>query len=99
MADPRGQEFDIVIIGTGFGGTMTALTLAEKLKQRKKGPLKILMLERGTWWTTPVSTIQDKNIRTPDLLKAKAQPFQYWSSIEHFKGFIDIILRCVRRRG
>jgi choline dehydrogenase-like flavoprotein len=36
----------IVVIGTGFGGSMMALSLAERLKD---GEGKILMLERGTW--------------------------------------------------
>lgn len=29
------QEYDVVVISTGFGGTMTALTIAEKLKDKK----------------------------------------------------------------
>src|SRR5262245_41989456 len=56
------------------------------------------MLERGTWWTTPVSTVQDKAIHTSEFLKQRKQPVQFWSSPNHFKGFIDIFLRCVRRR-
>jgi choline dehydrogenase-like flavoprotein len=87
---------DVAIIGSGFGGTMTALTLAQRLQD--KNP-KILMLERGTWWTTPVSTVQDKGVATYDFLKTKhQQPVQFWSSVEHFKGIIDIFLRCTRRK-
>ena len=48
-----GFDYDLVIIGSGFGGTMTALTLAEKLQAQRP---RLLILERGTWWTTPVST-------------------------------------------
>src|SRR5436190_14364687 len=95
----------VVIIGTGFGGTMTGLTLARKFKKENDAhpdqPHKtILMLERGTWWTTPVGTVQDKEVRTYDFLhKEKKQPVQYWSSQNHFKGFIDIVTRCLRRGG
>ncbi len=88
-------DYDLVIIGSGFGGTMTALTLAEKLQGQKP---RILMLERGTWWTTPVSTVQDKMVATYDFLRTThKQPVQFWSSVEHFKGLIDLFLRCVRR--
>lgn len=88
-------DYDVVIIGSGFGGTVTALTLAEKLQSRKP---QVLMLERGTWWTTPVSTVQDKMVATYDFLKTThKQPVQLWSSVEHFRGLIDLFLRCVRR--
>ena len=40
------MNFDAIIIGTGFGGTIAATKLAAKGK-------KVLMLERGTWWVTP----------------------------------------------
>jgi choline dehydrogenase-like flavoprotein len=95
----------VVIIGTGFGGTMTGLTLARKFKKENDAhpdqPRKtILMLERGTWWTTPAGTVQDKEVKTYDFLhKDKKQPVQYWSSQNHFKGFIDIVTRCLRRGG
>ncbi len=56
------------------------------------------MLERGTWWTTPVGTVADKEAKTYDFLVEHGQPVQYWSSVEHFRGFVDIFLRCLRRR-
>jgi cation diffusion facilitator CzcD-associated flavoprotein CzcO len=51
------MDYDVIIIGTGFGGTMTGLSLAHAFPK-----LKILMLERGTWWTTPIGTVQDKEV-------------------------------------
>jgi choline dehydrogenase-like flavoprotein len=90
------HDHTVVIIGTGFGGTMTAIPLAQAFKDRGKGET-ILMLERGTWWTTPVSTVQDKEIKTAEFLANKQQPVQYWSAQNHFRGFIDIFSRCFRR--
>jgi choline dehydrogenase-like flavoprotein len=92
------SDYTTVIIGTGFGGTMTGLSLAQVYADRKKNET-ILMLERGTWWTTPVGTVQDKEGKTFDFLRGKGQPVQYWSSAENFRGFIDLVLRCVRRPG
>src|SRR6266851_1960888 len=88
---------DVVVIGSGFGGTMTALSLAREFKNRGKDET-ILILERGTWWTTPVGTVQDKEVKTEAFLRSNGQPVQFWPSVEHFKGFIDIFLRCVRRK-
>lgn len=90
------MDHTVVVIGTGFGGCMTALPLAGKFKQRNKGET-ILMLERGTWWTTPVGTVQDKEVAAYDFLKSKSQPVQFWSAQNHFRGFIDLFTRCFRR--
>src|SRR3954469_21090085 len=86
---------DIVIIGSGFGASMTGLTLARAVGKNKK----ILMLERGTWWTTPVSTVQDKDGANYDTLSKAGEPVQYWSSQNYFRGFIDLFTRCYRRPG
>lgn len=98
MASNAGRvHYDVVVIGSGFGGTMVALSLARKLKGTGK---KILMLERGTWWTTPVGTVQDKEVKTADFLKKqKEQPVQFWPSMDHFKGLLDILIRCARYEG
>lgn len=134
---PSAFDADVVVIGSGFGGTMTALTIAHKLhppalrdaqnklktllkddpegkqpatqdqqkvvkelveRLRGSGELRrIIILERGTWWTTPVATLQDAKIVTPKFLKDRNQPVQYWSSLDHFKGLIDLFTRCLRR--
>ncbi len=62
MEQSARQHYAAVIIGSGFGGTMTALPLAQEFKRRGQGE-KTLILERGTWWTTPVGTVQDKELR------------------------------------
>lgn len=95
---PKHEHYDVVIVGSGFGGTMTGLSLARKFQERNKGET-ILMLERGTWWTTPVGTVQDKEVNTYAFLQEKGQPVQYWSTVDHFKGMIDLFLRCLRRQG
>ncbi|MGI8845449.1 MAG: GMC family oxidoreductase [Thermoleophilaceae bacterium] len=89
-------HYEVVVIGSGFGGTMTALPLADKFKKRDKKE-KVIILERGTWWTTPISTVQDKEIKTADRLVENKQPVQFWSSQNHFRGFIDLFTRCFRR--
>jgi len=96
---PPSERYDMVVIGSGFGGTMTALWLTHKLNERGGNkptptPLRILMLERGTWWTTPTETVQDKQVKTRDFLIAKGQPVQEWSSMNDFRGMTDLLGRC-----
>jgi choline dehydrogenase-like flavoprotein len=97
-------HYAVVVIGTGFGGTMTALPLARHLQewnaQHPTSKRTVLLLERGTWWTTPVSTVQDKEVKTYDFLaNENRQPVQHWAPQNHFRGFIDFITRCRRRPG
>jgi len=42
------KDYTVMVIGTGFGGSMTALSLAHKLKEEKRKDVNVLMLERGT---------------------------------------------------
>ncbi len=94
---PEASHYTVVVIGTGFGGTMTALPIAREFVRRNKGET-ILMLERGTWWTTPVGTVQDKEVKTYDFLSQNTQPVQFWSTPNHFSGFLDIFTRCFRHQ-
>lgn len=87
----------VVVIGSGFGGTLAALPLAREFRDRKKGET-VLILERGTWWTTPVPTVQNREVETYGFLRSKGEPVQYWSSTENFRGFIDLYTRCFRRK-
>jgi choline dehydrogenase-like flavoprotein len=93
-----GAHFDLVVIGSGFGGTLTALAVAYNMEERAgkspAAPLRILMLERGTWWTTPTETIQDKQVKTRDFLIRKGQPTQEWSSLNDYRGMLDLVRRC-----
>src|SRR5215213_10199296 len=95
--DEGREHYSAVVIGSGFGGTLTALPLARAFKERDQGE-RLLVLERGTWWTTPVETVQDKRVAALKFLQDHGQPVQCWSSAENFRGFLDIFTRCVRRK-
>ena len=67
--DVTKQHWDAVVIGTGFGGSMTALKLAE-------AGLSVLVLERGRWvdrddsaWDTHAIHVEQK-YRSPSPFEA-----------------------------
>ncbi len=93
---PQRPEYDVVVIGSGFGGAMTSLRIARAFKDRALDET-VHILERGTWWTTPVGTVADPQVQTFDYLRQKKQPVQFWSSRNDFRGAIDLFTRCLRR--
>jgi cholesterol oxidase len=76
-------DFDVVIIGSGFGATVLALDQSAKGKS-------IMILERGVWWLTP--ELSAENPMNP-FLKARptTQPVQYWPRPDHRSGLIDLL--------
>jgi cholesterol oxidase len=80
------MDYDAIVIGTGFGGTITATRLAQQQK-------KVLMLERGTWWVTPQQLgkpPQNAPKPIPQWAKENNQPVQYWPRPEHREGLLDL---------
>lgn len=83
-------DFDVIIIGSGFGATVLAIDQFSKGKS-------VLILERGVWWSTPELTAE--NPLNP-YLKANpdTQPVQYWPRPDHRRGLIDF-LSVVKANG
>src|SRR5215212_7889603 len=82
------MNFDAIVIGTGFGGTIAATKLAAKGK-------KVLMLERGTFWVTPEKLGQPPvGGKEPIPVWAKKQtppmPVQYWPRPNNRQGLLDL---------
>ncbi len=77
------SAYDVAIIGTGFGASVAATTLAGKNK-------KVLMLERGAWWFTPERALPDY-IQTQNQANPSNQPVQYWARPDHNLGLVDFL--------
>jgi cholesterol oxidase len=82
------MDFDAIIIGSGFGGSVAASQLAAQKK-------KVLVLERGTWWISPEKpgkppALAPGKQRMPDWLAANNQPVQYWPRPDHSDGLLDV---------
>ncbi|HEY0097716.1 MAG TPA: GMC oxidoreductase [Pyrinomonadaceae bacterium] len=81
------MNFDAIVIGTGFGGTIAATRLAAKGK-------KVLLLERGTWWVTPAKLGKPPASTRPSIPawakeQKPPQPVQYWTRPDHKDGMLD----------
>jgi len=86
-------DYDAIVIGTGFGGTIAATRLAQKGK-------KTLLLERGTWWITPEKLGKPPQppagqpAKKPIPVWAKEQqpphPVQYWTRPDNRQGLLAL---------
>jgi cholesterol oxidase len=79
-------DYDAIVIGTGFGATVAVSKLASSGK-------RVLILERGTWWTTPEDLGKPPDPPPPDLRKWAAEnhhPVQYWPRPDHTQGLLDL---------
>jgi cholesterol oxidase len=84
------MDFDVIIVGTGFGATVAVSKLAGQGK-------RILMLERGTWWQSPEhlgkpppSPPAPRPFPEWAAEQQPPQPVQYWPRPDHSEGLIDL---------
>lgn len=80
------MDYDAIVVGTGFGASVAISKLAGHGK-------KILVLERGTWWTTPEALGKPPEPAPPDIAswaKDNRQPVQYWPRPDHREGLLDL---------
>lgn len=78
------MDYDAIVVGSGFGGTIAATTLVRARK-------RVLVLERGTWWTTPEELgspppAEPGRTRLADWLAQEGAPVQYWPRPNHKDG-------------
>ena len=62
-------EYDSVVIGSGFGGTVVSLVIAKMYKKENESK-RVCILERGQWWISHV--IPDVSARMQPTVAATA---------------------------
>ena len=79
MPDQWNERFDVIVIGSGFGGAVAITELANR-----EPKLRILVLERGTWWRNPEGPGLRKYKKTAPLrIHGK---WQYWGRPNDSQG-------------
>ena len=88
------NKYEAIVIGSGFGGTITSLSLANKYKEDGEGK-KVCILERGQWWVShemPLNqsgTIDGKpTIR--EYLEQNDIPYSTWAYPDDLKGLFKL---------
>jgi choline dehydrogenase-like flavoprotein len=89
------DKYDAVVIGSGFGGTIVALTLANFFDKMNK---KVCLLERGQWWISHEmpATFEGTTNPTPDgstirqYLDENNIPYSFWAYPDNLKGLLAL---------
>src|SRR5215204_5850428 len=80
-------EYDSVVIGSGFGGTIVSVAIA-KMYKGKNEDKRVCILERGQWWIS--HEIPDSNAFRTFLVKNN-MPFSTWAYPNDIKGMLAAI--------
>jgi choline dehydrogenase-like flavoprotein len=92
------MDFDAIIVGSGFGGTVAATTLVNAGK-------KVLVIERGAWWVSPVGLSRPpkqptmrqwlETVRKNDLHSQHRTRTEnlvnFWPRPDHSHGLFDVV--------
>ncbi len=84
---PLPDEYDSVVIGSGFGGTVVSLAIAKMYKGKNENK-RVCILERGQWWIS--HEIPESNALRSFLVKNN-MPFSTWAYPNDTKGMIAAI--------
>jgi cholesterol oxidase len=80
-------EYDSVVIGSGFGGTIVSVAIAKMYKGNNEDK-RVCILERGQWWIS--HEIPDSNALRTFLVKNN-MPFSTWAYPNDIKGMLAAI--------
>jgi GMC oxidoreductase len=97
------DRYEAVVIGSGFGGTIAALTLSNKYEKEDNNNNKkvenlrrrVCVLERGQWWISheipdkPSGTI-DNSQTLRGYLSKNDMPFSTWAYPDDTKGLFNL---------
>jgi len=91
------DRYEAVVVGSGFGGSIVALTLANKYAEGARTPTnRVCLLERGQWWVsgenpaTAAGATDGRPTIRGYLLEQNA-PFGLWATPDDLSGFVRLL--------
>ncbi|HYS74038.1 MAG TPA: GMC oxidoreductase [Thermoplasmata archaeon] len=113
--NPSEKPYAALVIGSGFGGTIMALTLANFFESRNKGRSRanleeVCVLERGQWWISHeiLARPADKRQGEPpdkrnmrEYLDDAGQQYAFWAHPDNVEGIVRLasMARQASKRG
>lgn len=93
------EAFDAIVIGSGFGGTILALSFAnrfEKENANNKTGKKVCILERGQWWLSHELNYTPKAVRKKrpnmrEFLEDSGRPYHTWAHPDNVTGVLELL--------
>jgi choline dehydrogenase-like flavoprotein len=106
-------KFAAVVVGSGFGGSVAALTYWNLFREANAGKTpdtweRVCILERGQWWISHEIPATAKTDRDPgaarnmrEFLQEEGRPFGNWAHPDNVKGLTALLAmaRQVNPRG
>ena len=105
------ESFEAVVIGSGFGGTILTLSLANKFDSDNTSnntDKKVCLLERGQWWLSHEINYTPPDKRNPsyhtnmrEFLDDDKRPYHFWPYPNTVRGNIEMAsaARAISRTG
>lgn len=93
------EAFDAVVVGSGFGGTILALSFANKFERenaKNSTSKKVCILERGQWWLSHELnyTLKANRKRPPNMrefLEDSGRPYHTWAHPDTVTGVLELL--------
>lgn len=93
------DKFEAVVVGSGFGGTILALSLANKFENdntKNNTNNKVCVLERGEWWISHELnyTPKEKRKTSPNMrefLEDNKRPYHFWAQPDSSEGVLELL--------
>lgn len=90
------DRYESVVIGSGFGGTIVALTLANRYAEDSSTPMKkVCVLERGQWWVSGEMPAKagttDGKPMIRQYLEEHNIPYGTWATPDDLSGFLRLL--------
>ena len=93
------DNFDAIVVGSGFGGTILALSLANKFEDdnaKNNTNKKVCVFERGQWWLSHEMNFVPKASRniSPNMrefLEDNGRPYHFWAHPDSISGLLELV--------